>query len=171
MSAIVTHETLADPNVHEPRGASSAAAGEVLTANGDGTTSFAPAGGSVFGQSYQTATDLPRSTTPLTVFQTKLSMTTPALPAGTYRVGWCAVVDQSTAADSVQAQLLNVTDASLVGVLQDHEPKDSRNRIHVGGFAEVVFSGAPKEFQIQWRQQRGGTAGIQDARIEIWRVA
>lgn len=170
MAALVQHASITDPNVHEPKGASTAAAGEVLTADGVGGTSFQPAGGSVFGQDYQTEVDLPVSSTVSTTFQDKLTLTTPAL-TGTYRVGWHAVVDQSNGADAVQVQLENTTDAALVGVLQEHEPKDSRNRISVGGFAEVVFTGAAKTFTMQWRQQRGGTASIRDARIEIWRVS
>ena len=124
----------------------------------------------VFGRDYQAAADATRSTTTSTTFQTKLQLVAPVL-TGTYRIGWHAVVDQASVADAVQAQLYNVTDASVVGVIQEHEPKDSNNRISVGGFAEIVFSGAAKTFEIQYRQQRGGTAGIQDARIEIWRVA
>ena len=170
MSALVQHASLSDPDVHEPKGAAGAGAGEVLTSNGDGTTSFLPAGGSVFGADYQTAVDLPRETTTSAVFQTKVALTTPPL-TGTYRVGWHAVVDQANASDAVQAQLANITDGGLVGVLHEHEPKDSRNRIGVGGFAEIVFTGAAKTFEIQYRQQRGNAAGIADARIEIWRVA
>lgn len=36
----VQHADLTDPFIHEPKGASTAAAGEVLFSNGDGTTSF-----------------------------------------------------------------------------------------------------------------------------------
>ena len=81
-----------------------------------------------------------------------------------------AIVDQSNVSDSVEARLQNITDATTVGVTQRHEPQDTDNRIFVGGFANIVFSAESREFQIQWRQQDGGTAGIQDARIEIWRI-
>lgn len=171
MSALVQHANITDPDIHEPKGAATAANGEVLTADGAGGTAFLPAGGgTVFGQDYQTAISTALSTTTSVVFQDKLSITTPAL-TGTYRVAWHAVVRQSAAADAVQAQLANITDGGLVGVLQEHEPKDPKNRISVGGFAEIVFTGAAKTFTMQWRQQRGNTAGIEDARIEIWRVS
>jgi hypothetical protein len=39
------------------------------------------------------------------------------------------------------------------------------------GFAEVVFSGAAKTFELQYRQQGGNTASIRNAHVEIWRVA
>lgn len=126
-------------------------------------------GGSMFGADYQTVTSLGRSTTTSTVFQTKLTLTTPVL-TGTYRIGWMSVIDQSNGSDAVQARLFNDTDGAIVGAQYEVEPKDTRNRYYAGGFAEIAFSGAAKSFSIQYRQQRGNTAGIQDARIEIWRV-
>ncbi len=150
----------------------------VAPASGGGTANFlradgtwaAPSGGGTFGQDYQTAISVARETTTSTVFQDKVTLTTPTL-TGTYRVGWHAVVDQNNAQDKCWVQLYNTTDAAVVGALQVQEPKDPANRIAVGGFAEVVFSGAAKSFIIQYRQQGGNTAGIQDARIEIWRVS
>ena len=127
-------------------------------------------GGGVFGQDYQTEVSLARSTTTNSTFQTKLTLTTPSL-TGTYRLGWCSIIDQSNTGDSVEARLQNTTDASTVGAIQRIEPKDTDNRVFAGGFGEVVFTGSAKTFQIQWREQDGSTAGIQDARIEIWRVS
>lgn len=124
----------------------------------------------IFGANYQKAESLGRSTTTSTTFQNKATLTTGAL-TGTYLITWHAVVDQSAVADAVQVQLYNNTDTAVVGVIQEHEPKDVNNRISVGGFAEVVFTGSAKSFIIQYRQQRGNTAGIQDARIMLWRVA
>ena len=141
-----------------------------VDAQGRLTAASNGSGGGTFGQDYQTAISVARETTTSTTFQVKVTLTTPTL-TGTYRVGWHAVVDQSNAQDKCWVQLYNTTDAAVVGVLQVQEPKDSNNRIAVGGFAEVVFSGAAKSFEIQWRQQGGNTAGIQDARIEIWRVS
>jgi hypothetical protein len=122
-----------------------------------------------FGQGYQSAVSAARSTTTSTSFQTKAQLVTPTL-TGTFRVAWMAVVDNSALINAVEAQLYNVTDAAIVAGLAIHEPQDVNNRIHVGGFAEVVFSGAAKTFEIQYRAT-GATAGIAEARIEIWRVS
>lgn len=128
-------------------------------------------GASVFGASYQYAEDLSRSTTTSTTYQTKVSLTTPAL-TGTFRLGWHCVVDQDNTQDKVEVRLQNTTDAATVGPTPTRiEPKDTTNRYSAGGFGEVVFSGAAKTFEVQFRQQGGNTAGIQDARIEIWRVS
>lgn len=138
----------------------------VATDAGGGTADIK----NVFGSDYQTEISTARSTTTSSSFQVKVTLTTPTL-TGTYRIGWCSIIDQQGGADSVEARLQNTTDASTVGAIQRLEPKDTDNREFAGGFAEIVFAGAAKTFQIQWRQQEGNTAGIQDARIEIWRVS
>jgi len=147
--------------------------GDVLVWD-DGLSRWQPepqgASANVFGLDYQTATSIGRSTTTSATFVTKVTLTTPAL-TGTYRVGWTAVVDMDSLADSVEARLYNSTDAAQIGATNRHEPKDTNNLIHVGGFAEVVFTGVSKSISIEYRDQGGGTAGIQDARIEIWRVS
>jgi len=168
-------DDLATPDDNTDLDASTSEHG-LLPKLGGGTANFLRADGTwnppvaVFGEDYQTAVSLARSTTTSTDFQTKTTLTTPAL-TGTYRIGWHSIVDQNSVADKVEARLQNVTDGITVGVTNRHEPQDATNRIAVGGFAEVVFSGVAKTFQIQYRQQDGSTAGIQDARIEIWRVA
>jgi hypothetical protein len=139
---------------------------------GGGVVNITP-DGVVFGNDYQTEISTAQSTTTSSTFQTKLTLTTPAL-TGTYRLGWTARVGQSNAGDKVEARLRNTTDSSTVGAPINGiriEPKDINNRYSVGGFAEVVFTGSAKTFEIQYREQDGNTARIEDARIEIWRVA
>lgn len=147
--------------------------GDVLVWD-DGNSRWQPeaqgASASVFGLDYQTVVSAPRSTTTSNTFQAKVTLTTPAL-TGTYRVGWQALLDHDSASQKAEARLYNTTNAAIIGGTHIHEPKDSDNRIGVGGFAEVVFTGAAKSFQVQYRAQSSGTSGIQDARIEIWRVA
>ena len=123
----------------------------------------------VFGRDYQLVTSIGLSSTTANTFQTKISMTTPAL-TGVYRVAWQGLIGQSGTNDSVEAQLWNATDSVIVGERQRLEPKDRDNVEFAGGVEEVVFAGDPKTFEIQWREQDGGTARIRNARIEIWRV-
>jgi len=142
--------------------AAHAYSGTVNTSGSLGTVSF--------GNNYQAVTSPGLSTTTSAVFQTKLSMTTPLL-SGTYRVQWYAVCQQTNIADAVQSRLQNITDVATIGPIQEKEPKDTNDRFPVGGIGTVVFTGSAKTFEIQYRQQRGSTAGIEDARIEIWRIA
>ena len=123
-----------------------------------------------FGRDAQTQISRARSTTTATTFQTKTTLTTPAL-TGTYRVAWMAVVDQSTLTNAVESRCHNVTDVSDVGGASIHEPQDINNRIDVSGFDYVTFTGAAKTFEIQYRSVGGGTSGIAEARIELWRVS
>lgn len=143
-----------------------------VDAQGRLTAASNGSGGGVFGQDYQTAISLARSTTNSQTFQVKVTLTTPTL-TGTYRIGWHAAVDIGTTTRDAEFQLYNATDASIVGVVQQLEPKDIHNIYAVGGFAEVVFSSESKSFEIQYRRSSSGTTqvGIADARIEFWRVS
>lgn len=123
----------------------------------------------VFGNDYQSDVSAERSTTSSTSPQDKLTLTTPAL-RGVYRVSWHAVVDSGQANRGVDAQLYNVTDAVVVGVEQREWPQDTNERCQVGGYDLISFAGAAKTFKIQYRSHTGNTVGIQDARIELWRV-
>lgn len=118
---------------------------------------------------YATAISIARSTTTLTAYQTKTTLVTGAL-TGTYRVAWVATVDIQSTSQLVYARLQ--TGAVTVGTEKVKEAKDLLDKIVVSGFAESVFTGFSKTFEIQWRSSGGATiAGIEDARIEIWRVA
>lgn len=135
---------------------------------------FTKLAGIVYGDGYQTAISLARSTpyNTNTQFQTKVTLTTPALPAGTYRVGWTAVLDSSATNQNVEAQLYNVTDAAIVGTVQIMRATNAAERRVVSGFAEVVFAGVSKAFAIQYRTANtGASVAIADARIDIWRVS
>lgn len=137
---------------------------------GGGTADITAPSASVFGDDYQGAGSRARSTTTSSSFQTKVTLTTPVL-TGTYRVVWQAVIDQTNTQDSVEVRLQNTTLGSSVGTFQRMEPKDIDNQIFAGGAGGVVFAAQTMDFEIQWRQQDGSTAGIQDAVIEIWRVS
>lgn len=124
----------------------------------------------VFGQDYQTAVSVGRSTTTLVAFQTKTTLTTPAL-TGTYRVGWESVIDNEAVPRDTIVRLRNVTDGVTVGAERRIESDDVSNRRGQGGFDIIVFTGTAKTLEIQFATSAGGTAGIQDARIEIWRIS
>ncbi len=122
-----------------------------------------------FGNDYQTAVSETRSTTTSSTFQNKVQLITPAL-TGTYRVGWGAIVDNAD--DAGEFRLQNVTDAATLDGPAVGTFAEALDRSPVGGFREVVFTGSAKTFEIQFRDQVGGnTQGIQQARIEVWKVS
>lgn len=131
----------------------------------------------VFGLDYQRVEVLPRATTTSSsyVVMPGCTLTTPAL-TGTYRVAYGCVIDHSQITNKTGTRLRNVTDAVNVPDVADTEvpiiePKDATNRYTVSQVGEVVFAGAAKTFELQFRAQGGGTSGIRVAYIELWRVA
>jgi hypothetical protein len=129
------------------------------------------ASGSIFGQNYQTAITLARTTTTNVVFQPKVTLTTPAL-TGTYRVGYTCVVDSAGNNHEVGVRLYNSTDAVVLGTARIIRNATATPLPSTGGFGEVVFTGAAKTFILQWNSTDGATVvGCQDARVELWRVA
>jgi len=154
--------------------AAAPATNDVLQWNG---SAWAPAAsGGTFGLSPQTVVSADRSTTTSTLWQAKTTLTTPAL-TGTYRVGWSAVIDQSTNNQSVLARLQNTTDDETLGAERVWKvtgggtvQSNSDVLFTASGVSYVTFSGAAKTFVIQYTAT-GGTAGIADARIELWRVS
>lgn len=147
-------------------------AGKIPIADGSGKLDGWITSATVFGSNYQTAISTGRTTYSTDVaFQTKVTLTTGAL-TGTYRVGWSCVLDGAVTNQNFEAQLYNVTDAAIVGVVRNMRPSNVGERYSMSGFAEVTFTGALKSFAIQYRTTNSGNAvGISDARIEIWRVA
>ena len=118
---------------------------------------------------YRPAASLSRSTTTSSTFQTKTTLTTPAYVSGTYRVSWYALIDNNS--DLGEFRLRNITDGIDQTGIVVWKANDSNEFHPIGGFAEVVFAGIAKAFAIQFRDQSGGNVqGIQQARIEIWRV-
>ena len=123
-----------------------------------------------FGKDYDSASSLAESSTTSTDWQTKLQLVSAPL-TGTYRVGFSCRYWHSNVADTVQVRLQNTTDTSTLCGEYGVEVKDTTDRVPGSGFAEVTFSGASKTFEVQYRQQRGSTAYIDQARIELWRVS
>jgi hypothetical protein len=57
-------------------------------------------------------------------------------------------------------------------VFDQEDAQNANERLSVGGFSEIVFTGASKTFSLQYRTTNtASTVGIANARIEIWRVA
>lgn len=141
---------------------------EVLKRSGS-----AVVGGGVFGQNSQNAEDLTLSTTTSTTPIQKLRMTTPSLPTGTYRIGWSYSWYFTSGANDFAAQVQVDDNPSLILIQQQEGPADvgTDQRHLVGGFAYITF-GTPGTHDVDldfFRVGGVGTAGIQDARLEIRR--
>lgn len=123
----------------------------------------------IFGFDYQFEIAGTRSTTTASSYGTKTTLTTPVL-TGTYRIGWGAIVDNSLN-KSGAVRLQDVTNGVTIGVEQVYEWGSASLRMPMGTFQEVVFSSQLRQLEIQFKDVTGtGTQGIQQAKIEIWRV-
>jgi hypothetical protein len=141
--------------------------GQVLTVAGGIPTWATPASGS-FGQNYGSALASARTTTTSSTFQTKVTLATGAL-TGTYRIGWSCIADNGNLGEF---RLRNQTAAVTLGATQIFKATDAGEREDINSFVEIVLAGVSQTIAIEWRDQAGGnTQGIQDAKLEIWRVS
>jgi hypothetical protein len=120
----------------------------------------------VFGKHYQRVDALPRTTTTLDTFQTKLLISVPAL-TGNFRIEWGAVVDNAKKAGEFRLRRLTAP-AATIGIEQVFESTNSIERIPIGGSAIVNLTGGAVEYALQFRAvSAGDTQGIQAAFAEI----
>lgn len=123
-----------------------------------------------FGKDYQYEADATqRTNTSTSVYSTAVTLTTPAL-TGTYRVSWFARVWQSTTSGGISFRCHNTTDSENVGERLQYRLQHTSDKLPGTGFEEITFTGAAKTFEVQWRAHSTGTAYIQGAFIEIWKV-
>ena len=121
----------------------------------------------IFGQGYEFAESDGLSTTTSATYINKLSLVTAALAAGDYLLNYCAEINQTGITDATGVRF-TVAGTPINEI--EREAKDTNDFMAISGFRQMNLSGA-QTLNIDWRQQRGGTAGIRRARITIWRVA
>lgn len=126
----------------------------------------------VFGTQFVTANDETTSSTTSTTFQTKLTLTTPSVPAGTYIIQWTYYWAYSSAANSFEGRILR--DGSVVEALHRQEPQDtSLTQAHAHTkFDVMVLTAGVHTFDLQYRNSGGGnTAQIQHVHMLFYRLA
>lgn len=165
-NAIDAHETSLDN--HDDVDTSGKSVGDKLC--WDGSNWVADTVTNLFGSEFQEASSLGLSSTTSTTFQNKLTLVTPALPAGNYRIGWSYSWSYGSTGNDFEARVtLNAVD------IMNHaqEPKDAgTDQLHRHtGFEYQAISGI-NTIELDYRTDSGGvTAWIQRARLEIWRVS
>jgi hypothetical protein len=162
---------------HDTTTAAPVATGE---ANAEGTaTSLARSDHvheDIFGKRFQQAESAGESSyTGSTTYQQKLRLTTPSVPAGTYRVGF--FYENACDGDDKQVKFRVQVDDSTT--LHEVTPKqkgkygDTPSVWHsAGGFGYVVLTNAAHNIDLDYGVDNAGeTVYIRRARLEIWRVA
>ena len=143
-----------------------------VTDNGGGQATIAlGAPANVFGTEFAEAESLSESSTGSTAFQNKVSLVTGIVPAGRYRVGYSYRWRHSSTSGDFSARVEE--NNSIERMYHQQEPQDSgTNQAHrVGGFFNTTLTNASHQFDLDFREQSGGTAFISEARLEFWRVS
>lgn len=123
-----------------------------------------------FGAFYQYEESLTGSSTTSTTFQNKLSLVTPVLPIGSYRIVWTAQIQHDTASRQSQVQI--TLDASQIWLSQNESARAAQRFVNTA-FDRVTFgSAASHTIEMNYRRSSGSSATvtISEARLEIWRV-
>lgn len=123
----------------------------------------------VFGTEFQIEEDNSLSSTASTTYVPKLTLTTPSLPAGTYKVSWSASVGHTAnQTTNVRCILDGIDTLSEVGVAIAAGGTSTLQ----GSFTTRVLTSGVHNIAIEYsRIAGGGNATIEQARIEIHRVA
>ena len=126
----------------------------------------------IFGTDFSQTVSAGRTTTGAGTPQPKATLVTPALVAGrTYRVAWNCVLDATKFARPA-CRLYNVTAAGIIGALQEYETQEATDRQSMGAFAYLTGLTGAQTLEVQfYAVGASGTAGIEDAHIEMWRVS
>lgn len=133
---------------------------------------------SVFGTEFNKSESVGVSTTTSTNFQSKISITTPTLPAGMYRIGVSYGWNHDSASNDFEARVME--DGSRIGQLHKQEPKDSAGNFSTTASNQRHYltrtyyrdlSAGTHDYDIEFRTSNNGTeSSMWDVVIEMWRV-
>jgi hypothetical protein len=107
------------------------------------------------------------STTSLTYLE-KLKLTTPSIPAGTYKLDWCCSVANSNGDRRVEVKI-ELNDTTIINELM--KPKvDGTDFTSLSGFKHISLTAGVHFIDMDYRAL-ANTASIRRARIELSRVS
>lgn len=119
---------------------------------------------------HQYTESLGSSSTSSTSFQTKLTLTTPNLPAGRYRIQWTYAYGHGQA-DRRSEHRIYVDSTTAVYTIEPEEGRGTSYYYPATGFDEVTFaSDGTHTIEIQYRCVNVSSMVIKEARLEIWRL-
>lgn len=125
-----------------------------------------------FGQNETYAESLAVSTTSSTSFQTKVTLATGSIPAGDYRIGWGYAWYYTNTARSFNARVRIDAATQIMTHIGAPQLTATTQRQPVGGFAQVTLTATTHSITLEYSTSSASdTAGISDARLEIWRVS
>lgn len=141
--------------------------GDGVVASGTGSTATVTVQAPVFGQNVQDEEDEAEINTTSGTPVPALTLTTPALPAGRYRIGWYAELKRDTGGVATSTVTLNGT---TVKFSDSPVGDDANEEFDISGFAFRDLSGV-NTIVLNYYSIDGGTVRIRRRRLEIWRVS
>jgi len=128
---------------------------------------------SIFGSRAQNAASEGESSTTSDEFQQKLRLTTPSLPAGTYRIGWYCELSAGAANDPAKFQVQLDDTTTLGGKTTKWSMTYSQGLWEpTEGFAYAILTADTHTIDLDYAAYNSGdTIYIKRARLEIWRVS
>lgn len=126
----------------------------------------------IFGRWAANAASDTLSTTTSTSYQQKLRLTTGAIEAGTYRIGWMYDWGLTSNSYNFNAQIQIDDTTTLMTHVEEPQDAGTDQRHQVSGFAYATLTATTHSIDLDYRtSDSGATARIQNARLEIWRVS
>lgn len=124
---------------------------------------------SVYGSYYQIAESIAESTTSATAFQTKVTLTTSALPLGNYKVEYTFGASNNGGKE-IQCEFRRNTTRQRLIYFQNGYSAAAGQYTSQGGFNNYTAISGVQTFDIRYSAPNGGTTRIGDAKIIIYRV-
>ena len=122
----------------------------------------------IYGSQFQYVEALGPLTTTSTIYANRLTLTTPTIPAGTYRVGFYYQWNKLTSGSFLGRLLID----GVVSTNQFQQPASfvSTQRNTTSGYQIIDLTTAIHTINIQTAVSGGGTSEIRNMRIEFWRI-
>ena len=130
---------------------------------------FAEAVTGGFGQYSSYAESLNATSTTSTAWQNKLSFITPSdAVESTYRIGWTLQITNSNNNQSTEYRV--TVDGNVIDVIDVILPR-AGSYLSFAAFQHLVLTTGSHTINVDFRRGSGGTASIQNVRVEFWRAA
>jgi len=136
------------------------------------TVTIAGGGGGTFGSEYDSGEDLSEQVTSSTSEQNALTITTPSVPAGDYRVGWSFEwKGESEKEDFLARVRVDDSDPNIMDMMTT--VKGGNKWGPTSGFGNITFgsSGTHTIDVDWWSGDSGNDASIRKTRLEFWRIS
>lgn len=126
----------------------------------------------VYGSEFQNAQDLTITTTTsrTPAYATKVSITTPTIPIGTYRITGSYGMNKAITTSDVLSRIQ--VDGVNLGNIQNHELSDTTTWLYTTRVMFITFATATTHtITLQFSQEAAGTLSMGDATLELIRVS